>query len=181
MVEALYDPVTGFPLWFPEELRYKRHISMKDVPKVPEGHCKWCGNKIISKRRRCWCSSECTNEMLIRVYSNTVARRVLERDSGICAVCGIDTLEVHDLMRHSYRYKSAFIREAKIDWGPWYCSAYRYRFWEADHIVPVSMGGGCCGLQNYRTLCRVCHKRETADLSRVRSGATKFLQMRFDF
>lgn len=29
--------------------------------------------------------------------------------------------------------------------------------WEADHIIPVSKGGGCCGLDNLRTLCRKCH------------------------
>jgi len=33
--------------------------------------------------------------------------------------------------------------------------------WEADHIVPVSEGGGACGLDNYRTLCLPCHKAET--------------------
>ena len=34
--------------------------------------------------------------------------------------------------------------------------------WEADHVVPVGEGG--CGLQGYRTLCRPCHVRVTADL-----------------
>ena len=29
--------------------------------------------------------------------------------------------------------------------------------WEADHIVPVADGGGECGLENYRLLCRPCH------------------------
>jgi hypothetical protein len=49
---------------------------------------------------------------------------------------------------------------------------YRYArglessLWEADHIVPVSEGGGQCGLDNYRTLCVPCHKAETARLKR---------------
>ena len=33
--------------------------------------------------------------------------------------------------------------------------------WEADHIVPVFLGGGCCGLENVRTLCVCCHKLVT--------------------
>ena len=35
------------------------------------------------------------------------------------------------------------------------------RKWEADHIVPVADGGGECGLDNYRLLCRPCHLRIT--------------------
>jgi 5-methylcytosine-specific restriction protein A len=37
--------------------------------------------------------------------------------------------------------------------------------WEADHIIPVVEGGGCCGLDNYRTLCPPCHKLDTAELA----------------
>jgi 5-methylcytosine-specific restriction protein A len=36
--------------------------------------------------------------------------------------------------------------------------------WDADHIVPVAEGGGECGLENMRTLCRPCHQRQTARL-----------------
>lgn len=43
--------------------------------------------------------------------------------------------------------------------------------WEADHIIPVAEGGGCCGLENLRTLCRDCHEAETAALRRrLRKG-----------
>ena len=41
--------------------------------------------------------------------------------------------------------------------------------WEADHIVPVVEGGGCVGLDGYRTLCWKCHARETAALARKRA------------
>jgi hypothetical protein len=42
--------------------------------------------------------------------------------------------------------------------------------WEADHIVPVVHGGGgSCGLENLRTLCRACHHRATALLAGVRA------------
>ena len=37
-------------------------------------------------------------------------------------------------------------------------------FWQADHIVPVSEGGGECDLDNFRTLCTRCHAQETARL-----------------
>ena len=42
--------------------------------------------------------------------------------------------------------------------------------WEADHIVPVVEGGGSCGLENIRTLCIPCHRRETAALAGRRAA-----------
>lgn len=45
--------------------------------------------------------------------------------------------------------------------------------WEADHIVPISEGGGLCGLDGYRTLCRPCHGKVTGDLRRRLRTAKK--------
>lgn len=38
--------------------------------------------------------------------------------------------------------------------------------WEAHHIHAVKDGGGGCGLDGYETLCRWCHKKESADQQR---------------
>jgi hypothetical protein len=40
----------------------------------------------------------------------------------------------------------------------------RRSLWDADHIVPVSEGGGECDLSNIRTLCLRCHRQATAEL-----------------
>lgn len=45
--------------------------------------------------------------------------------------------------------------------------------WDADHIIPVIEGGGLCGLENYRTLCHPCHKKETAALAARRTQARR--------
>ena len=37
-------------------------------------------------------------------------------------------------------------------------------FWQADHTIAVAEGGGACGLENLRTLCTPCHRKETAAL-----------------
>ena len=42
------------------------------------------------------------------------------------------------------------------------------RKWDADHIVPVADGGGECGLENYRLLCRPCHVRVTLEWRALR-------------
>ena len=37
----------------------------------------------------------------------------------------------------------------------------KFSQWEAAHIRPVNDGGGCCGLNNYKTLCIECHREES--------------------
>ncbi len=45
---------------------------------------------------------------------------------------------------------------------------------EIDHIVAVAEGGGGCGLDNLRTLCRRCHRVESAALNnRLRKRPSK--------
>ena len=40
----------------------------------------------------------------------------------------------------------------------------RKSLWDADHILPVTEGGGECDLDNIRTLCLRCHRAATAQL-----------------
>ena len=40
----------------------------------------------------------------------------------------------------------------------------RKSLWDADHILPVTEGGGECDLDNIRTLCLRCHRVVTAQL-----------------
>jgi 5-methylcytosine-specific restriction endonuclease McrA len=51
----------------------------------------------------------------------------------------------------------------------------RKSLWDADHIVPVSEGGGECDLSNMRTLCLKCHRAHTAELRerRLRKGTSE--------
>jgi 5-methylcytosine-specific restriction endonuclease McrA len=50
--------------------------------------------------------------------------------------------------------------------------------WEADHVVPVVLGGAMLGLGNIRTLCRRCHKLETAALAAKRARMRKLSRLR---
>lgn len=68
------------------------------------------------------------------------------RDNGICAKCG----QQCKTRRLRFENLEAWKKAPK---------------WEADHIVPVVEGGGLCGLDGYRTLCRECHKKETKALA----------------
>jgi 5-methylcytosine-specific restriction endonuclease McrA len=83
--------------------------------------------------------------------------QVWKRDQGVCALCGLDTKTL--------------------------TKAWRARgCWEADHIVPVSEGGGLCGLDGYRTLCKGrgtnnCHGKVTGELRRRLNAAKRPLPL----
>lgn len=36
--------------------------------------------------------------------------------------------------------------------------------WQADHIIPVSEGGGGCDITGYQTMCLECHKVKTKEM-----------------
>lgn len=151
------------------ENRFKRFLNLtRDVPRVKD-HCAWCGGH--SDYGLKYCSPECSHDANIRASGNIVAYAVAKRDNGICAVCGMDCKWLAEV---AHRILKAYTRyymdaEFKRQWGPWYSGANYGALWEADHIIPVSEGGGCCGLDNYRTLCVRCHKDETKDLAKRRS------------
>jgi len=143
--------------------RYQRWLTGRDLPRVPKGHCRWCGQPVPPPRRT-WCCDECVQEYLIRSSNNNVAKQVYQRDKGVCAVCGMDCDWLRAECRRILRARgSRSVYESRVDWGPW--DTWK-SFWDADHIIPVSEGGGCCGLDNYRTLCVACHRRETVELAR---------------
>ncbi len=76
----------------------------------------------------------CVHEFKVGSDPGYVRKLVWARDKGVCAICG--------------------------DVAP----SIAGHHWQADHVVPVAEGGGLCGLENMRTLCTPCHKRETAAL-----------------
>jgi 5-methylcytosine-specific restriction protein A len=137
-----------------------------------------CGQEVQGRRVN-WFSQACVDSWKIKNDPQTIRAKVLERDHGVCAVCGINA----EMKRRCYHRmlhdaaetprwhgldaiemlggKPAKIRKAyaKAGWP-----GLRRTWWEADHIVAVVEGGGQCGLDNYRTLCVRCHKRATTEL-----------------
>lgn len=134
------------------------------LPKGENGKflCRWCGLEVTGKRQT-FCSDWCVEEWKLRTSPGHVRQRVLERDRGICAVCGMDCLAE---MRHLKRLRGTARLRAQEQWG----LKGRKSLWDADHIVPVAEGGGECDLSNMRTLCLKCHRVHTAELrKRLRS------------
>ncbi len=89
------------------------------------------------------------------------------RDHGVCAACETrtDDLEKALLALWAVDPEAAEINALLLGFELKFKKYGRLKsLWEADHIVAVVEGGGSCGLDNFRTLCRPCHKAVTRSL-----------------
>lgn len=162
-----------------------RTISLSDLPTRQKGQCRWCGGP-VPKGRRSWCGAACVNDYMIRSSPAIAAKLVYQRDRGVCALCGVDAIalrraavaelklaKVADRSNWHWRYAELHRlvvwfegRDYDVRVQGWNERCSIPALWQADHIVPVSEGGGGCGLENYRTLCLWCHAAETGKLRR---------------
>jgi 5-methylcytosine-specific restriction protein A len=126
--------------------------------------CRWC-RTLVRPPRRTFCGEACVHEWRVRSDPAYVRNQVWKRDRGICAGCRADVAAARRRWRREK--PRATERAARRAWR-----RHEPR-WEADHIVPVADGGGECGLDNYRLLCRACHVRVTVTWRRQRQAAAR--------
>lgn len=87
-------------------------------------------------------------------------------------MCGTDTvvleqhlaLKINEARRGTTEAFKDAVQEFRRRLGRTLGARRHGGYWDADHIKPVVLGGGECGLDNYRTLCIMCHKKVTAKL-----------------
>ncbi len=130
------------------------------------GICRWCGAE-VPKRRHTFCDDCCVHEWRLRTDPGYLREKVRDRDRGICAICGLNTIEFYRRLQRLPRKRRVELRR-RLDIHPG-----RRSFWDADHIRPVVEGGGECDLSNIRTLCLWCHRDETEKLWRRRQNTDK--------
>jgi len=123
------------------------------------GICRWCHSE-VPPGRRTFCDDHCVHEWKLRTDPGYLREQVLRRDRGLCAICGLDTLEFYRRLQRVPARKRKALRRL-LDLYP-----KRRSFWDADHILPVAEGGGECDLSNLRTLCIWCHQEHTAEFRR---------------
>lgn len=174
-------------------------VDRRQLPKGPRGFplCRNCSTETPSARNT-FCGEACVHAWKLRTQPAYQARHVLERDAGVCALCGLDCLALlEDLRKRRAAHRRTRLRapsawtldharqvgdEYEVGAYADHCASIglpvrlRYldrRLWEMDHVVPVAEGGGSCGLDNLRTLCWACHRTETAELARRRAAARR--------
>lgn len=140
--------------------------------------CRRCKGE-VQPPRRSWCGQECVDAFLFEKHQSVRRAKVKERDRGVCADCGLDTVA---FARVLHRLERGFVppgrhygrTRGRIRGQQWLRAreikralripSHRFdELWDADHIVPQAEGGPH-SMENLRTLCIWCHRRVTADL-----------------
>lgn len=122
--------------------------------------CRWC-NLEVPGGRFTFCSDWCVHEWRLRTNPGYLREQVFQRDRGLCAICRVDTYAAYIELKRSRAMQR---QKLLARWG--LKRMIRKSLWDADHIIPVAEGGGECDLANLRTLCLICHQKQTAELRR---------------
>ena len=129
--------------------RYQIGLALRDLFPELVGRCACGCGNDISGRKKKWFSETCRNSAF-RKFA------IVKGDTSI-------------------------IREELYlqDKGACRCCGEITKDWEADHILPVSMGGGGCDLSNYQTLCKDCHREKTHKLVQRKTISSQALSIIF--
>lgn len=136
--------------------------------------CRWCSQAVPSKRRT-FCSNECVHEHKMRSNIDYMREQVLARDRGICETCQRDCILLfHTVKNRAEREGSLAAINSLLALGYDEFRATRAlnddgSLWDAAHRIPVTWGGGGCGIEGMKTLCVPCHKSETKLQSKLAS------------
>ena len=146
-------------------------VDRESLPRGENGRalCRWCRLE-VPKGRQTFCSEWCVEQWKLRTDPGFLREKVLERDQGICASCGVDAIAAFTQLKRS---RGTARLKLMQHWG--LARLNRSSLWDADHIVAVAEGGGECDLDNLRTLCLRCHRRVTLELRRRLALTTRLL------
>ena len=154
----------------PKRLRKGGWVNPSSLKKNDDGRpqCRWCCGSVLPPRRT-FCCDNCVHEHRLRTNSRYMRTCVYRRDNGICAECRQDTKKIareakqYRMSKQWKEYYELFERNSIPKGRKLWQRGFGGGLWDADHIVAVKEGGGECGIDNIRTLCIACHKKNTAE------------------
>lgn len=128
--------------------------------KIEKAICPVC-DKENKRGYRC-CSPKCTVEFWKHCYwSSQLKDKCFERDNYTCRKCGVNNKKLEEWSAREIKWWSKGIRGINYEGETGDIQPEKVYF-EADHIVPIALGGAEYDLDNYQTLCDKCHKKKTA-------------------
>nr|BFD33471.1 hypothetical protein GTC16762_30900 [Pigmentibacter ruber] len=152
-----------------EPIRGKKSFKGKKLSR-----CRWCNSEIFG-RRRSFCSDACVHEHKLRSDVGYMRKAVFERDNGVCSLCKRDCEQLRkdalEILKSNYEDAVKFLKD--FGYPERRIKSFiknkekGFALWDADHIIPVTRGGGGCSLEGMRTLCVPCHDVVTHDQRRM--------------
>ena len=170
-------------------------VRWKSLPPVRQDRygyylCRLCQHA-CPEGQRYWCSEACFQRYLTTSQGTFVRAQLLARDGGVCAACGVEAdrmdaaledlqrdllhpmlMSIHPMIVQTFR-SEGWTNIRTRGRGSYPDAIAFTSCWEAHHVTSVVEGGGECGLDNYKTLCFVCHKRVSAEQARMRAEARR--------
>ena len=113
-------------------IRYQKGLKLEHLfPSKSDNTCACGCGKKLTGRQKRWASEECS-ERAYEIFS------IYKGNSN-------------SIRKALFKIEQGFCRN---------CGVYSTK-WQADHIIPVFLGGGYSALNNFQTLCPDCHKEKT--------------------
>ena len=123
--------------------------------------CRFCGTLELPPRRKTFCSQECVDNYCIRTSTTYLRKLLFQKEKGVCTICSLNTVQISRNI-YDYEKNSDYLSPLRAEYGVGNKRVKRNNgCWDADHKEMVALGGGLSGLENFRTLCKLCHKAVT--------------------
>lgn len=117
--------------------RYQPGLSLAHIYPAQKDKCACGCGKPLSKQRKKWHSNDCRDFAYLSFA-------IIKGDTSI-------------IREHLFLIDGGACRNCGLISDDW----------EADHILPVFLGGGACDISNFQTLCKECHKEKNQMLSHL--------------
>ncbi|KAJ8601749.1 hypothetical protein CTAYLR_006744 [Chrysophaeum taylorii] len=188
--DGLSDKIVSLPLRVPTDNNPKEDecFDRGRAAIFEAGVCGWCEAKLDDDddgggARFCSWDHACEYSLRKPNNSKAVRAQLFALEHGVCQLCGRDAHALYVRAKALEPPERFQLLLSEPGFAPSASNKRRDHdrrltapvegdFWQADHILPVAEGGGCCSLRNFRTLCVPCHKAETEKL-RLRLRARK--------
>ncbi|XP_078612934.1 DNA annealing helicase and endonuclease ZRANB3-like isoform X1 [Branchiostoma floridae x Branchiostoma japonicum] len=175
-----------------DEIRPRGQLQVVDSAGRPL--CLWCQKPVTQQsgltaetaavssygRQHRYCSTECKEEYRIRMKGGHSRQQLRDTEFGVCQICGTNMRQIFQQVKElPMSERKVFLKGTPLSSLPTaqlnkiITDPREGQFWHADHIVPVADGGGLCSLDNFRTLCVMCHRKVTQQQNRQRRTAQK--------
>lgn len=133
-----------------------------------------------------FCAPGCYERYVAACTTGGLRRQLAKIERGVCTVCKLDCRELCMALQvirkgpqgWKERREETLRRMAPSFFGKGASKKTRERLlvtaqegwaWQADHVIPVHLGGGECSVENMRTLCSVCHAKVTKEQAAARA------------